>query len=92
LSLDRVFYLKTEMTIFTGSKHALWYLKMVVLTFLNNKFSWTYMLIIYCCHGNSTQLKKKNQRYYLSKRVKCPTIKTPLEGLFCCCLIYPNYS
>jgi hypothetical protein len=23
LSLDRVFYLKTEMTIFTGSKHAL---------------------------------------------------------------------
>jgi hypothetical protein len=35
---------------------------MVVLTFLNNEFSWTYILIAYCCHGNSTQLKKKQTK------------------------------
>jgi hypothetical protein len=34
---------------------------MVVLTFFkDNVFSWTYILIIYCCHGNSTQFKKKD--------------------------------
>jgi hypothetical protein len=50
------------MTIFTGSKHVLWYLKMVVLTFLNNEFYWTYIMTVYCCQGNSTKLKKNTVR------------------------------
>jgi hypothetical protein len=61
---------------------------MVVLTFfLNNMFSWTYILIVHCCHGNSTQLKGKNKGHCLGKRIKCPPIKTPLQRPFCCCLV-----
>jgi hypothetical protein len=54
--------LRDKMTIFTGSKHVLWYLKMVVLTFLNNEFYWTYIMTVYCCQGNSTKLKKNTVR------------------------------
>jgi hypothetical protein len=53
--------LTDKMTIFTGSKHDLRYLKMVALTFLNNEFSWTYILVVYFCHGNSIQLKRKKK-------------------------------
>jgi hypothetical protein len=31
---------------------------MVIFTFLKQHISWTYILIMYCCHGNSTCSKK----------------------------------
>jgi hypothetical protein len=45
------------------------------------------MLIIYCCHGSSTQ---KKRRYYLGKITKCPTIKTPWRGPFVVILSFPT--
>jgi hypothetical protein len=35
-------------------------------------------------------IKKQNRRYCLGKTMKCPTIKTPLEGPFYCYLVCPN--
>jgi hypothetical protein len=74
--------------IFTDSKHVIWYLKMVTFSFFKTMYFVGHIYLIYCCHGNSIQFKK---RYCLNKRIKCPTIKTPLEGPFCY-LVYPHYN
>jgi hypothetical protein len=73
------------MTVFTGSKHVLWYLKMMVLTFFKQHI----FLDIYTDNillPWVILLSKKNEtkRHCLGKGIKCPTIKTPLEGRFCC--------
>jgi hypothetical protein len=52
-ALDLVSTYEGEHTIFGLLGQARWFQ-----LFKNNVFSWTYILIIYCCH-KSTQLKKK---------------------------------
>jgi hypothetical protein len=52
---------------------------MVFLT-LKKKFSWTYILTVYCCQGNSTQLKKKKRRDMIYKKIKKKLLQPSCMG------------